>query len=74
MSNTIKTLQARKVKSTIKGLFQQTLRKALLEAELEELLGYSRYQRSDTENYRNGYTLMFVYGGYGAGEEMEQAY
>jgi len=40
--------------ATIKKLVQQTLREAL-EAELEEFLGYPGYQRSDSENSRNGY-------------------
>jgi len=42
------------VQATIKQLVRQTLREAL-EAELEEFLGYKKYERSDTENYRNGY-------------------
>ena len=44
MLNNRKTLQMQEIKSTIKGLIQQTSRETL-EAELEELLGYSRYQR-----------------------------
>ncbi len=31
-----------------------------LEAELEEFLGYPRYQRSDSDNYRNGHTSKTV--------------
>jgi len=42
------------VQATIKQLVRQTFREAL-EAELEEFLGYKKYERSDTENYRNGY-------------------
>ena len=42
------------VQTTIKKLVQQTLRGAL-EAELEEFLGYPRYQHSDSENSGNGY-------------------
>ncbi len=44
MLNNRKTLQIQEIKSTIKGLIQQTLRETL-EAELEELSGYSRHQR-----------------------------
>ena len=43
------------VQATIKQLVRQTLREAL-EAELEEFLGYKKYERSDTENYRNEYS------------------
>ena len=43
------------VKQKIRDLIQQTLQEAL-EAELEEFLGYSKYERSENDNYRNGYT------------------
>ncbi|NOZ64726.1 MAG: IS256 family transposase, partial [Caldiserica bacterium] len=42
------------VRARIKELVQQTLQEAL-EAELEEFLGYSKHQRSDNDNSRNGY-------------------
>ena len=42
------------IKDDLKKLIQQTLREAL-EAELEDFLGYSRYQRTDSDNSRNGY-------------------
>jgi len=42
------------VKQKIRDLIQQTLQEAL-EAELEEFLGYSKYERSENDNYRNGY-------------------
>jgi len=38
------------VQATIKQLVRQTLREAL-ETELEEFLGYKKYERADTENY-----------------------
>jgi len=41
------------VRARIKELVQQTLQEAL-EAEIEEYLGYSKYQRSYNENSRNG--------------------
>ena len=42
------------IKEDLKKLIQQTLREAL-EAELEEFLGYSKYERGEKDNYRNGY-------------------
>ena len=42
------------VKQKIKSLIQQTLQEAL-ETELEEFLGYSKYERTGKDNYRNGY-------------------
>jgi len=47
------------VRARLKELVQQTLQEAL-EAELEEFLGYSRHQRSENENSRNGYTSKTV--------------
>ncbi|WP_457643037.1 IS256 family transposase, partial [Persephonella sp.] len=38
----------------MRNLIQQTLQEAL-EAELEEFLGHSKYERTDSDNYRNGY-------------------
>ena len=43
------------VRARIKELVQQTLQEAL-EAEIEEYLGYSKYQRNYNENSRNGYS------------------
>jgi len=42
------------IQEDLKKLIQQTLREAL-EAELEEFLGYSKYNRGEKDNYRNGY-------------------
>jgi transposase-like protein len=42
------------IQEDLKKLIQQTLREAL-EAELEEFLGYSKYERGEKDNYRNGY-------------------
>lgn len=47
------------VRARIKELVQQTLQEAL-EAEIEEYLGYSKYQRSDNESSRNGYSSKTV--------------
>ena len=59
MTKIKKAPQPEEVQNTIKKLVQQTLREAL-EAELEEFLGYSKYQRSDSDNYRNGYSAKTV--------------
>ncbi|GAB6076016.1 IS256 family transposase [Desulfurobacterium crinifex] len=42
------------IKDDLKKLIQQTLKEAL-EAELEEFLGYSKYERTNSNNSRNGY-------------------
>ena len=42
------------IQEDLRKLIQQTLREAL-EAELEEFLGYSKYDRKEKDNYRNGY-------------------
>ena len=47
------------VKQKRRDLIQQTLQETL-EAELEEFLGYSKYERSENDNYRNGYTSKTV--------------
>ncbi|WP_457642097.1 IS256 family transposase [Persephonella sp.] len=49
-----KALEPNQIREKLKQLIQQTLQEAL-EAELEEFLGYSRYERSENDNYRNGY-------------------
>lgn len=59
MTKIKKAPQPEEVQNAIKKLVQQTLREAL-EAELEEFLGYSKYQRSDSDNYRNGYSAKTV--------------
>jgi transposase-like protein len=41
-------------KDDLKELIRQTLKEAL-EAELEEFLGYSKYERTESDNSRNGY-------------------
>ena len=50
-----KALEPNQIKEKLKQLIQQTLQEAL-EAELEEFLGYSKYECSENDNYRNGYT------------------
>ena len=55
MAKVKKASNTEEAQATIKQLVRQTLREAL-EAELEEFLGYKKYERSDTENYRNGYS------------------
>ncbi|MBK3331498.1 hypothetical protein GWK41_00285 [Persephonella atlantica] len=42
------------VKQKIRDLIQQILQEDL-EAELEEFLGCSKYERTDSDNDRNGY-------------------
>ena len=42
------------IKDDLRKLIQQTLKEAL-EAELEEFLGYSKYERTNSNNSRNGY-------------------
>ncbi|WP_163329560.1 IS256 family transposase [Desulfurobacterium thermolithotrophum] len=42
------------IKDDLRKLIQQTLKEAL-EAELEDFLGYSKYQRTNSNNSRNGY-------------------
>jgi len=59
MSKSKKAPNSEEVQATIKQLIQQTLREAL-EAELEEFLGYSRYERSGNDNSRNGYSSKTV--------------
>jgi len=55
MAKVKKVSNTDEVQATIKQLVRQTLREAL-EAELEEFLGYKKYERADIENYRNGYS------------------
>ena len=55
MARVKKAPQPEEVQATIRELVRRSLREAL-EAELEEFLGYGRYERSDTDNSRNGYS------------------
>jgi len=48
-----KPLETGEVKAHLKKLVQQTLQEAL-ESELDEFLGYSKYQRKPADNSRNG--------------------
>jgi putative transposase len=48
-----KPLAAGEVKALLKKLVQQTLQEAL-EGELDEFLGYPKYQRKPADNSRNG--------------------
>lgn len=45
---------AEDIQETLKGLLGSTL-KEMREAEMDEHLGYGRSERSDSEDYRNGY-------------------
>jgi len=55
----------KEVQATIKQFIQQTFRKAL-EAELEKFLGYEKYERSDTDNYRNEYSSKTIKTSFGS--------
>jgi len=48
MAKVKKASNTDEVQATIKQLLRQTLREAL-ETELEEFLGYKKYERADTE-------------------------
>ena len=52
-------LEPNKIRESLRELIRQTLQEAL-EAELEEFLGYSKYERNENDNYRNGYTTKIV--------------
>ncbi len=54
-----KKFNPKDVKQKIRDLIQQTLQEAL-EAELEEFLGYSKYERSENDNCRNGHIPKIV--------------
>jgi len=54
-----KALEPDQIREKLKQLIQQTLQEAL-EAELDEFLGYSKYERTDSDNYRNGYSSKTV--------------
>ncbi|OAQ20906.1 IS256 family transposase [Thermosulfurimonas dismutans] len=55
MSKIQKATKPQEVQATIKEFTREFLGE-VLEAELEEFLGYKKYERSDSDNYRNGYT------------------
>ena len=55
MTRVKKAPRPQEVQATIKEFVRRTLKEAL-EAELEEFLGYGKYERSDTNNSRNGYS------------------
>ena len=44
---------AEDIQEALKDLLGGTI-KSMMEAEMDEHLGYDRYERSDTANYRNG--------------------
>jgi transposase-like protein len=54
-----KALEPNQIREKLKQLIQQTLQEAL-EAELDEFLGYPKYDRTDSDNYRNGYSSKTV--------------
>lgn len=53
---------AKDIEESLKNMFKDTLQE-LLEAELDESLGYEKYEYSDEEkeNYRNGYSKKTVH-------------
>lgn len=53
---------AKDIEEALKNMFKDTLQE-LLEAELDEGLGYEKYEYSDEpkDNYRNGYSKKIVY-------------
>ena len=53
---------AKDIEEALKNMFKDTLQE-LLEAELDESLGYEKYEYSDEEkeNYRNGYSKKTVH-------------
>jgi len=55
MSKIKKVLKPEDLQTALKQLTQQFLKEAL-EAELEEFLGYKKYERSKSDNSRNGYS------------------
>ena len=59
MSKIQKASKPQELQATIKEFTQKFLREAL-EAELEEFLGYKKYERSASDNSRNGYTAKTV--------------
>ena len=59
MSKIQKAPKPQEVQATIKEFTREFLREAL-EAELEEFLGYKKYERSASDNSRNGYTSKTV--------------
>ena len=45
----------KEAQETIKKLMAEALQE-VLEAEVEEFLGYAKYERGEKNNYRNGYS------------------
>lgn len=52
------------IQEALKGLLGGTI-KSMMEAEMDEHLGYENYERSDNDNYRNGTKKKRVRGNYG---------
>ena len=52
------------IQEALKDLLGGTI-KSMMEAEMDEHLGYESYERSDNENYRNGTKKKRVRGNYG---------
>ena len=55
---------AEDIQEALKDLLGGTI-KSMMEAEMDEHLGYDRYERSDTANYRNGTKSKKVRSSYG---------
>ena len=49
----------KEIMESVKSMFKDVLQEAL-EAELDEQLGYERYEKSDTKNRRNGHSAKTV--------------
>ena len=52
------------IQEALKDLLGGTI-KSMMEAEMDEHLGYESYERSDSDNYRNGTKKKTVRGTYG---------
>ena len=51
---------AEDIQEALKDLLGSTL-KEMMEAEMDEHLGYGRSERSDSDDYRNGYKLSLIH-------------
>lgn len=58
---------AQDIQAALKDLLGSTL-KEMMEAEMDDHLGYSRSQRSDSDDYRNGYKTKQINSSYGSME------
>ena len=58
---------AEDIQDALKDLLGGTI-KEMMEAEMDDHLGYEKSERSDTDNYRNGYKRKRVNSSYGAME------